>query len=110
MKTKTNTNSKLYTKSNIIVLMVGFLTPVVLLGSLAVSMLKQYSSEEPETTQTVTVESVAISNEMYAAPKAYIYNKSGENEITEEEKTAVISPDASNICLMGALLPNFSRY
>ena len=105
MKTKSNTNSKLYTKSNIIVLMIGFLTPVILLGSLAVSMLKQYSSEEPETTQTVTVESVAISNEMYAAPKAYIYkNAHGEDEVE-------ITPDTDNICLKGKLItPGLRRY
>jgi len=108
MKTRVNTDSKIYTKSNIIMLLVGFLTPVVLFSSLAASIYNKTAKEaaaESQAEQTVTVENVAIANEMYAAPKAYIYKNSNGDEEVE------ITPDADNICLKGNLItPGLNRF
>ena len=101
MKTDVN---KLYTKSNIIMLMVGFLTPIVLFSALAASLYNKTAEIKPSVCETATVENVAISNEMYAAPKAYIYkNANGDDEVE-------ITPDADNICLKGNLItPGLGR-
>ena len=101
---KTNVN-KLYTKSNIIILLVGFLTPVVLFSTLAASLYNKTSEVKPEAAQTATVENVAISTEMYAAPKARIYkNVNGDDEVE-------ITPDTDNICLKGSLInPGLNRF
>ena len=103
MKTRTNSDSKIYSRNNVIILLVGFLTPVLLFGSLAASMYNKDSEGNPETAQTV--EGVAVSTEMYAAPKAYIYkNAHGEDEVE-------ITPDADNICLKGELItPGLNRF
>ena len=98
MKTIINTDSTIYTRNNIIVLMAGFLTPVILFSALAVSIYKRNSEAKTESAQTVTVENVAIADEMYAAPYTYI------NEEVE------FTPDAGKICLKDDLLPRFSRF
>ena len=105
MNTKVNSDSKIYTRNNVIILLVGFLTPVLLFGSLTASMYNKRNEAKPETAQTVTVEGIEISTEMYAAPKAYIYkNSHGEDEVE-------ITPDADNICLKGELItPGLNRF
>ena len=101
---KTNVN-KLYTKSNIIILLVGLLTPVVLFSALATSLYNKSAEVKPAIAETATVENVAISNEMFVAPKAYIYkNANGDDEVE-------ITPDTDNICLKGSLItPSLNRF
>ena len=90
---KTN-YSKICTRKNTAMLLVGFLTPVVLFTSLTVS------------TQKYAVEKVYLTDELSAAPKAYFYDKDGNGE----DGSVTIHPDADNICLKGALLPNLNRF
>ena len=106
MKTDVN---KLYTKSNIIMLMVGFLTPIVLFSALAASLYNKTAEIKPSACETATIENVAISTEMYAAPKAYIYEKAEVEEADEEDENVTISLNADKICYRDALLINFVR-
>ena len=100
----------MYTKNNIIILMVGFLTPIVLIGTLTASIyFKNNCEEKAVPSPTVTVENVAISEEMYAAPKAYIYEKAEVEEADEEDENVTISLNADKICYRDALLINFVR-
>lgn len=102
---KTN-YSKICTKKNTAMLLAGFLTPVVLFSSLTVSIFNSGSSNAAvKTTQKYAVEKVCLTDELSAAPKAYFYDKDG----NEETGSVTIHPDADNICLKGALLPNMNR-
>ncbi len=103
---KTN-YSKICTRKNTAMLLVGFLTPVVLFTSLTVSMFNSGDSKDAEkTTQKYAVEKVYLTDELSAAPKAYFYDKDGNGE----DESVTIHPDADNICLKGALLPNLNRF
>ena len=87
---KTN-YSKICTRKNTAMLLVGFLTPVVLFTSLTVSMFNSGDSKAAvKTTQKYAVEKVYLTDELSAAPKAYFYDKDGNGWIIQCEQNGKI--------------------
>lgn len=85
-------------------LLVGFLTPVVLFGSLTISLMNSNSSEvKAKTMQKYAVTKEYLPDELSLEPKAHIYKQ----DTNEEEVT--ISPDTDCIRFRDALLPNIGR-
>lgn len=102
---KTN-DSKICTRKNTAILLAGFLTPVVLFTCLTVSLYNSGASKAAvKTSQKYAVEKVYLTDEMSAAPEAFIYGKDGNGQDGN-----IFHPNADNICLKGSLLPNFNRF
>lgn len=101
------------TNNNIIVLMIGFLTPVVLISALAASVFfRNNFDDKTKPSQTITVENVSITEDMYAAPKACFYEKAEieETEETgEETEETKITFKAAKVCFRDDLLIRFVR-
>lgn len=104
MKTNVIADTKIFTRKNTAMLLIGFLTPVVLLGSQAVLMFISGSSEATDkTVKKYAVKNVYRTEEMSGAPDVSIYNNDG----NEEELPIVL--DSDDIRFRDALLPSFGR-
>lgn len=105
MKTNVITESKNITKKNAVMLLVGFLTPVILFSSLTVSLMNSGSAAVKEkTAQKYAVNKVYLTDEMCISSKACIYKQDG----TDEETTATF--DTDSIRFRDALLRTIGRF
>lgn len=86
-------------------LLVGFLTPVILLSSLTVSLMNSGSAAVKEkTAQKYAVNKVYLTDEMCISSKAYIYKQDG----TDEE--IKVTFDNDSIRFRDALLRTIGRF
>ena len=105
MKTNVITESKNITKKNAVMLLVGFLTPVILFSSLTVSLMNSGSAAINEkTAQKYAVSKVYLTDEMCISSKACIYKQDG----TGEEIKATF--DTDSIRFRDALLRTIGRF
>lgn len=105
MKTNVITESTGITRKNTAILLAGFLTPVILLGSLTVSMMNSGSSEVSDrTAQKYAFEKVYLTDELSGMPTVSKYS----NDENEEEIKITLNKDC--IRFRDALLPNIGRF
>ena len=104
MKTNVTSDSMIRTRKNTAMLLTGFLTPVVLLGGLAVSLFNSGSSEAKDKTEKkYAVKNVYLTEEMSVSPNVCIYDNNG----NEEELPIVLDKD--DIRFGDTLLPSLGR-
>ena len=104
MQTYATTDSNIDTRKNTAMLLIGFLTPVVLIGSLAVSVYNSGSSEVTvKSAKKYSVKIENLSEEISVVPDLYIYNNDG------NEKTLPIVLDKDDIRFGDALLSSLGR-
>lgn len=105
MKTNANTGSKNKTRKNTAMLLVGFLTPVLLFGSLAASTLNFNSSEvKVKAAQKKAADKLYRTEEMCLDPEAKI------NKLDGNEEQPTITLNTKCIRFGDALLPNIGRF
>jgi uncharacterized protein YxeA len=104
MKNNVTAEKKIRTRKNTIVLLIGFLTPVVLFGSLAVSIINSGSSDDAvKTTKEYAVKNEYQTEETSVTQTVYQFTNDG----NEEDLSMFFDKD--DIRFGDVILPNLGR-